>query len=66
MLRTASGPYGSFDLAVAGGFVVTSSLLRGTLAIYDTRLHLRRVLQVAPAAEDVTIAGRQGVASAAR
>jgi DNA-binding beta-propeller fold protein YncE len=66
VLKTASAPYGSFDLAAGGGFVVTSSLLRGTLAIYDTQLHLLRVLQIAPAAEDVAIAGRQAIASAAR
>jgi DNA-binding beta-propeller fold protein YncE len=55
VLKTASTPYGSFDLAAADGFVVTSSLLRGTLAIYDTQLHRLRVLQIAPAAEDVAI-----------
>jgi DNA-binding beta-propeller fold protein YncE len=58
VLKTASTPYGSFELAAGGGFVVTSSLLRGTLTVYDTQLHRLRALQIAPAAEDVAIAGK--------
>jgi hypothetical protein len=54
LTRTAA-PYGSFDLDAAGGYVVTSSLLRGTIAIYNNRLRLLRVRHVAPSAEDVAI-----------
>jgi YVTN family beta-propeller protein len=56
VLRRASAPYGSFELDAADGFVVASSLLRGTLAIYDSELRLVRVLRVAAAARDVAIA----------
>jgi DNA-binding beta-propeller fold protein YncE len=55
VVKRAAAPYGSFDLDAGGGYVVTSSLLRGTLAIYNTQLHLLRVRRVAPSAEDVTI-----------
>jgi len=48
-------PYGSFELGAANGYVVTSSLLRGTLAIYNEELHLLRVVHVAPAAREVAI-----------
>ncbi len=54
LARTAS-PYGSFELDAADGYVVTSSLLRGTLAIYDPQLKLQRVVHLAPAARDVAI-----------
>ncbi len=55
VLKRVAAPYGSFDLDAGGGYVVTSSLLRGTLAIYDTRLRLLRVRKLAPSTEDVTI-----------
>jgi DNA-binding beta-propeller fold protein YncE len=55
VLRVVHAPYGSFNLDAAGGFVAAASLLRGTLAIYDHRLRLRRVVQIAPAARDVAI-----------
>jgi YVTN family beta-propeller protein len=58
VLRRASAPYGSFELDTADGFVVASSLLRGTLSIYDSELRHPRVLRVAPAARDVAIATR--------
>jgi DNA-binding beta-propeller fold protein YncE len=55
VLKRVAAPYGSFDLDAAGGYVVTSSLLRGTLAIYNTRLRLLRVRRVASSAEDVIL-----------
>jgi DNA-binding beta-propeller fold protein YncE len=55
VLTRVAAPYGSFDLDASGGYVVTSSLLRGTLAIYNTRLHLLRVRRIAPSAEDVIL-----------
>jgi YVTN family beta-propeller protein len=55
ILHVAPAPYGSFELGAADGYVVTSSLLRGTLAIYDTQLRLLRVVHVAPAAREVAI-----------
>jgi DNA-binding beta-propeller fold protein YncE len=58
VLKTARAPYGSFDLDVAPGLVATSSLLRGTLAVYDSRLHLLRVVPIAPAARDVALSER--------
>jgi DNA-binding beta-propeller fold protein YncE len=53
ILRTAATPYGSFNLTTAGGLVVTSSLLRGTLTELDDRLQLRRTSRVASATRDV-------------
>ena len=35
IVRRTRAPYGSFDLDAAGRYVVTSSLFRGTLAVYD-------------------------------
>ncbi len=55
ILQHAAAPYGSFELDAAGGYVVTSSLLRGTLAIYNTQLQLLRVRHIAPSAQDVTL-----------
>jgi YVTN family beta-propeller protein len=55
ILARASAPYGSFELAVGGGYVVTSSLLRGTLAIYTPQLKLVRVAHLAPATREVAI-----------
>ncbi|MGH2865994.1 MAG: YncE family protein [Solirubrobacteraceae bacterium] len=55
VVHRAHAPYGSFDLDAAGRYVVTSSLLRGTLAIYDRNLRLLRVRRVASSAEDVAI-----------
>ena len=51
----ARSPYGSFELAVGQGYVVTSSLLRGTLAIYDSQLNQVRVVHLAPATREVAI-----------
>lgn len=55
VLRRVSAPYGSFELDAGSGFVVTSSLFRGTLSIYDYGLDLERTLSIAPATEDVVI-----------
>ena len=53
--RRASSPYGSFELDAGQGYVVASSLLRGTLAIYDPALKLLHVVHLAPAAREVAI-----------
>jgi DNA-binding beta-propeller fold protein YncE len=53
ILRIASAPYGSFNLTLIGGNVVTSSLLRGTVSDFDSNLRLRRTVEVAPAARGV-------------
>jgi hypothetical protein len=55
VLRAATVPYGSFNVATAGDFVVTSSLLRGTVTELNAQLHVVRTLKVAPAARDVAI-----------
>jgi DNA-binding beta-propeller fold protein YncE len=53
VLRIASAPYGSFNLTLIGGNVVTSSLLRGAVTYFDSELRLLRTLRVAPAARGV-------------
>jgi DNA-binding beta-propeller fold protein YncE len=58
VLRRVYAPYGSFDLDAGGGVVVTASLLRGTLAIYNDQLRLLRVAQLAPSTEDVALSAR--------
>lgn len=55
VLARTSAPYGSFELAAADGYVVTSSLLRGTLAIYTPNLRLLRTVVLAPATREVAI-----------
>jgi DNA-binding beta-propeller fold protein YncE len=55
VLARARAPYGSFELAAADGYVATSSLLRGTLAIYNLRLQLLRVVTLATASREVVI-----------
>ncbi|MEA2147668.1 MAG: hypothetical protein QOG59_3255 [Solirubrobacteraceae bacterium] len=55
LLRRAVSPYGSFELDVADGYVVTASLFAGKLVIYDTGLHLRHRLALAPATRDEAI-----------
>jgi DNA-binding beta-propeller fold protein YncE len=55
VLARATSPYGSFELDAADGYVATSSLLRGTLAIYTPRLAELRVVRVAPEAREVAI-----------
>jgi DNA-binding beta-propeller fold protein YncE len=55
VLRRVGAVYGSFELDTGGGYVAASSLLRGTLSIYDDNLDLERTLDIAPVAEDVVI-----------
>jgi YVTN family beta-propeller protein len=55
VIRRTAAPYGSFELAAADGYVGTSSLLRGTLAIYTTGLKLLRVVKLAPATRELAI-----------
>jgi DNA-binding beta-propeller fold protein YncE len=55
ILNRARTPYGSFELDARSGYIVTASLLRGTLAIFDPRLHLRRTERLAPATREVAI-----------
>jgi hypothetical protein len=54
--RTVRVPYGSFNLAMAGSYVVTSSLLRGTLTELDERGRVWMNRRVAPAARGVAVA----------
>lgn len=58
VIKRTAVPYGSFELAAADGFVVTSSLLDGKIAIFTRQLELLRVLRVAPATRDVAISYR--------
>jgi DNA-binding beta-propeller fold protein YncE len=51
----ATSPYGSFELAVADGYVATVSLLRGTIAIYTPALKVLRVAHLASATREVAI-----------
>jgi DNA-binding beta-propeller fold protein YncE len=55
VLARAAAPYGSFELDAGHGMVASSSLLRGTLAVYDSKLRPLRVLAIAPAARDLAI-----------
>jgi YVTN family beta-propeller protein len=55
ILAKAKSPYGSFELAAGDGYVVTSSLLRGTLAIYTPGLKLLRTVHLAPATREVAL-----------
>jgi DNA-binding beta-propeller fold protein YncE len=60
ILAKAGAPYGSFELAADGRYVVTSSLLRGTLAIYTSNLKPIRVLHLAPATREVALSPPAG------
>ena len=55
VITRASAPYGSFELDAADGYVVSSSLLRGTLAVYTPGLKLLRIVKLAPATREVAI-----------
>ncbi len=55
VVTRTTAPYGSFELDAADGYVVTSSLLRGTLAIYNPHLTLLRVITLASATREVAI-----------
>jgi DNA-binding beta-propeller fold protein YncE len=58
VLGRANTPYGSFELDAGHGMVASSSLLGGTLAVYDSRLRLLKVTTIAPAARDLIISPR--------
>ena len=60
ILARARSPYGSFELAADSRYVVTSSLLRGTLAVYTTNLKLLRVVHLAPATKEVALSPPAG------
>lgn len=60
ILHRARSPYGSFELAADSRYVVTSSLLRGTLAIYTPQLKLVRVVHLAPATREVALSSPNG------
>ena len=55
ILNRATAPHGSFELDAGLGYVVASSLLRGTLAIYNRQLKLLRAVRLAPATREVAI-----------
>ncbi len=55
VLRSRHTPYGSFELDAGHGYVVTSSLLRGKLAVFGPALQPERVLHLAPATRDLAI-----------
>jgi DNA-binding beta-propeller fold protein YncE len=55
ILARASAPYGSFELAAADGYVATSSLLRGTVAIYTPALKPLHTVTVASATREIAI-----------
>ncbi|MGH2886971.1 MAG: YncE family protein, partial [Solirubrobacteraceae bacterium] len=60
ILHRAATPYGSFELAADSRYVVTSSLLRGTLAIYSPSLEPLRVVHLAPATREVALSSPAG------
>jgi DNA-binding beta-propeller fold protein YncE len=53
VLSSVRVPYGSFNLAAGGGYVLVSSLFRGTLTELDERGRVLRTLHVAGATRDV-------------
>lgn len=55
VIKRTRVPYGSFELDAADGFVATTSLLDGKLAILTPELKLLHVLRLAPATRDVAI-----------
>jgi DNA-binding beta-propeller fold protein YncE len=55
VLAHAGTPYGSFELAAADGYVATTSLLRGTIAIFTPGLKLVRVAGLGPATRELAI-----------
>jgi streptogramin lyase len=56
VLRTVQVPYGSFNVATFGSFVVTSSLLRGTVTELTDEGHVWMKRRFAPAARAVAVA----------
>lgn len=55
VIKRARVPYGSFELDAADGFVATTSLLDGKLAIFTPQLRLLHVVRLARATRDVAI-----------
>jgi DNA-binding beta-propeller fold protein YncE len=55
VVRSVPASHGTFNLDVGRRFVVASSLLNGTLTIYDMGLRTLRSERLAPAARDVAI-----------
>jgi DNA-binding beta-propeller fold protein YncE len=55
VVKTASAAHGAFNLSAGAGFVAASSLLDGTISIYDAQLHPLNVEHLAPTARDVAI-----------
>ena len=60
ILHHARTPYGSFELAADGRYLVVSSLLHGTLAIFTPQLKLLRVVHLAPATREVALSSPAG------
>ncbi|MGN6872310.1 MAG: YncE family protein [Solirubrobacteraceae bacterium] len=60
ILHRARTPDGSFELAADSRYVVVSSLLRGTLAIFTPQLKLLRVVHLAPATREVALSSPAG------
>lgn len=58
VLRRVRSPYGSFELDAGYGYVVTSSLFDGTLAVYTAALRLMRLVHLAPVTRDVALSVR--------
>jgi YVTN family beta-propeller protein len=58
LIRLVSIPTGSYNVEIGGGFVLTSSLSRGTLTELDLRGRLVGQCQVAPTARDAALIAR--------
>jgi hypothetical protein len=55
VLRVRRAPYGSFNLALSSGLVVTASLLNGTVSEFSDTLRPLRALMVAASTRDVAV-----------
>lgn len=55
VLRRATVPYGSFNVAAAGGLVVTSSLMNGAVTEFTSNLTRWMNAKVAPRTRDVAV-----------
>jgi len=55
VLRRAKTPYGSFNLSAIGSLVVTTSLLNGTVTVFDENLRRMRTIKPARAARSVAL-----------
>jgi DNA-binding beta-propeller fold protein YncE len=55
VVKAVPAAHGAFNLDAGAGFVAASSLLTGTISIYDAQLHALKVEHLAPAARDVVI-----------